>query len=490
MTYGRMTKACGSARAVAALVVAVTLASLLPESSHAGSRLFAAFPTPIWVHERAGDQDVSQWIINGQPADDGEYPAHAALFGRVPGGFAPICGATLVASRTVMTAAHCVTESGVQTSPADLLIALGRRKLSEVTSADIHAVASVDVHPGFSPVTGTNDVAMLTLAAPAQLASPNIEPVRVVRADEPAVWAPGAIATIVGWGDTNPGPPSAPSDVLLEANVPIRPDSACMSAYGADFVPTTMFCAGAADPDTGSADACQGDSGGPLLAPSDPAFALAGVISWGEGCNEEGFPGVYTRIGSNPLNAWVYERLPTAAFVVSANPQTGLPATFTSTSHPDFTSFRWDLDADGDFDDATGMAASQTYSTGGTRRVGLEATTAWGHRSTAHQDIAVAVPPSQPPSPPRGDTTAPETRITRGPRATTRARIATFRFRSNERGSLFQCRLERGPWRRCRSPRAYTGLSVGRHTFRVRARDAAGNVDRTPAVRRWRIRAR
>jgi hypothetical protein len=50
-----------------------------------------------------------------------------------------------------------------------------------------------------------------------------------------------------------------------------------------------------------------------------------------------------------------------------------------------------------------------------------------------------------------------------------------------------QCRIDRGLWRACRSPRTYRNLKKGLHTFRVRARDAAGNVDATPAKRSWRI---
>jgi hypothetical protein len=88
---------------------------------------------------------------------------------------------------------------------------------------------------------------------------------------------------------------------------------------------------------------------------------------------------------------------------------------------------------------------------------------------------------------PPPDTTPPNTRITAAPARLMRARRATFGFRSTERGSTFQCRLDRRTWRRCSSPTTYRGLAFGPHTFRVRARDAAGNVDPTPAVRRWLI---
>ena len=85
------------------------------------------------------------------------------------------------------------------------------------------------------------------------------------------------------------------------------------------------------------------------------------------------------------------------------------------------------------------------------------------------------------------DLTRPNTTITARPPANTRSRSATFRFTSNEAGSKFQCRHMSGPWTACSSPRTYTGLGVGMHTFRVRAIDAAGNMDATAAVDTWRV---
>jgi subtilisin family serine protease len=85
------------------------------------------------------------------------------------------------------------------------------------------------------------------------------------------------------------------------------------------------------------------------------------------------------------------------------------------------------------------------------------------------------------------DLTRPNTTITARPPANTRSRTATFRFKSSEAGSKFQCRHMSGPWTSCSSPRTYRGLGVGMHTFRVRAIDAAGNMDSTAAVDTWRV---
>jgi hypothetical protein len=102
--------------------------------------------------------------------------------------------------------------------------------------------------------------------------------------------------------------------------------------------------------------------------------------------------------------------------------------------------------------------------------------------------VAPAPPPPPPPGPTTSDTRPPNTRIRGGPKRVTRSRSATFRFGSTEAGSRFQCKLDRKPFRRCRSPKTYRRLRPGRHTFRVRAIDRAGNVDRSPAVKRWTIR--
>jgi hypothetical protein len=86
------------------------------------------------------------------------------------------------------------------------------------------------------------------------------------------------------------------------------------------------------------------------------------------------------------------------------------------------------------------------------------------------------------------DTRPPNTVIHGGPGRVTRSRTASFHLASTEPGSRFQCRLDRGRWRACRASVTLRRLARGRHTFRARAIDRAGNVDRTPAAKTWRIR--
>lgn len=101
-------------------------------------------------------------------------------------------------------------------------------------------------------------------------------------------------------------------------------------------------------------------------------------------------------------------------------------------------------------------------------------------------------PPLQP-APARTDRTPPQTRVKRRPApllftSGQRRRVA-FAFNATEPGARFQCRLDRQPFRPCRSPRAYL-VPPGRHTFRAFAIDAAGNRDRTPVVFKFRVRSR
>jgi hypothetical protein len=82
---------------------------------------------------------------------------------------------------------------------------------------------------------------------------------------------------------------------------------------------------------------------------------------------------------------------------------------------------------------------------------------------------------------------APQTFLRRKPAKKTHDRTPTFRFAADEPGSSFQCKLDRKPFRACRSPFTTKPLTVGPHTFKVRARDDSGKLDATPASYRFRI---
>jgi hypothetical protein len=85
------------------------------------------------------------------------------------------------------------------------------------------------------------------------------------------------------------------------------------------------------------------------------------------------------------------------------------------------------------------------------------------------------------------DTTPPDTKITKGPPKKTHKTTAKFKFTSSEAGSTFECKLDKGKFKKCGSPKTYKKLKPGKHVFKVRAIDKAHNVDPTPAKRKFTI---
>jgi hypothetical protein len=85
------------------------------------------------------------------------------------------------------------------------------------------------------------------------------------------------------------------------------------------------------------------------------------------------------------------------------------------------------------------------------------------------------------------DTTPPETNLTDQPRPISRDVSPSFSFASNEAGVSFECKLDAGEYQSCTSPKSYTLLSEGQHTFAVRAMDTAGNTDQTPVEYTWTV---
>lgn len=84
------------------------------------------------------------------------------------------------------------------------------------------------------------------------------------------------------------------------------------------------------------------------------------------------------------------------------------------------------------------------------------------------------------------DAAPPDTRLTSVPAAVSGA-SASFSFTGTDNCTLagFECKLDNGGWATCTSSQSYSALVNGAHTFQVRAKDATGNVDPTPATYTW-----
>ncbi|AZQ38431.1 MULTISPECIES: S1 family peptidase [Streptomyces] len=187
------------------------------------------------------------------------------------------CGGTLVSATKVVTAAHCLVDETTSS-----VRVVGGRTYRNGTNGTVSRVSDIWIHPDYTTATEGNDVAVLTLSTSMPYTTASY-----VDSSDTGVYAAGTTARIVGWGTTSSGGSS--SNQLRTATVPTVSDSSCRSSYGSDFIQSDMVCAGYT---SGGVDTCQGDSGGPLLI----GGVLAGIVSWGEGCAQAGYPGVYTRL--------------------------------------------------------------------------------------------------------------------------------------------------------------------------------------------------
>lgn len=104
-------------------------------------------------------------------------------------------------------------------------------------------------------------------------------------------------------GTLTEGGSSLPT-ALYEVTVPIVSRTTCRADYGTSAITTNMICAGLT---AGGKDSCQGDSGGPLVDAS--TRVLIGLVSWGQGCAEPNYPGVYTRVGSPSILSFITANL-------------------------------------------------------------------------------------------------------------------------------------------------------------------------------------
>uniref|UniRef100_UPI00398E4B37 transmembrane protease serine 9 n=1 Tax=Pristiophorus japonicus TaxID=55135 RepID=UPI00398E4B37 len=227
---------------------------------------------------------ISNRIVGGSQAAVGEWPWQVSL--RISG-VGHDCGATVVSSTWLLSAAHCFAYFRDPVSWEAMLGTINRNDQSSTTVK--RKFKRIIVHPFFNPSILDYDVALVELTRPVSF-SKSIQPVCLPSPTH--VFHTGKNCTITGWGALSEHNASLPI-TLQKATVQIVNQSECTKLYS-DPVTPQMICAGYIN---GQVDSCQGDSGGPMVCEESPGkWFLAGIVSWGEGCGRPNKPGIYTRV--------------------------------------------------------------------------------------------------------------------------------------------------------------------------------------------------
>lgn len=245
----------------------------------------ASLPTDNVVEESAR-------IVNGYTVDISDVPYQATLRRRLISGWGHMCGAVVINVRAVLTAAHC----GVSyvTEPSYLRLIVGTS--SRLSGGTTYEISVVHVHEEYSSSTLENDIAVLVTSKKMRFGK-NVQSVALAPPNHSLT--AGSEALVSGYGTTSFE--GTASSVLLAAKVNVVEQWTCAHAYlRIAAITSGMLCASASSP---ARDACQGDSGGPLVSDN----LLVGIVSWGEGCAEESYPGVYTRVSK--YYSWINGKL-------------------------------------------------------------------------------------------------------------------------------------------------------------------------------------
>lgn len=229
-----------------------------------------------------------------------------------------ICGATLISSNALLTAAHCVTYHGTpyaEVAEAFQVVLLPyssehrRNSGKNGTNSQALTLSSIHVHENYDPRTFEADIAVLKLARNVRL-STHVYPICVPASGqqneliERAQTTVGRIGTVLGFGMDSS---SKISPTLKMTRLPIVSPRECQAVSNL-FPSTSQFCAGSK-----GTTVCNGDSGGGLLfqEQDEPRlYYIQGIVSHGEhdedrtSCDPSKYT-IFTRVGA--FKAWMEE---------------------------------------------------------------------------------------------------------------------------------------------------------------------------------------
>ncbi|XP_010902547.2 serine protease 27-like [Esox lucius] len=244
-----------------------------------------------------GTSALNSKIVGGQDAHRGSWPWQASLhkFG------SHFCGGSLINREWVLTAAHCFQS----TNRFRLVVYLGRQNQQGANPNEVsRRVTKIIRHPNYSFMTNddnNNDLCLLKLSSPVSFTN-YIRPVCLAAPD--STFFAGTTSWVTGWGTTSSsGVPLPSPQPLQEVSVPVVGNRKCKCIYGSTIT-GNMICAGLSE---GGKDSCQGDSGGPMVNRVGTRWIQSGIVSFGNGCAQANYPGVYTRVSQ--YKTWINSQI-------------------------------------------------------------------------------------------------------------------------------------------------------------------------------------
>ena len=233
------------------------------------------------------------------------------------------CSGILISSNVVLTAAHCLVDEkeGVVLSN-NVSVWLGITQAHQASDNSATQVFQTIIHPKFDSTELTHDIAIIQLATP--IIKAGALPILIMDNEQQTrldhqlenQWVPFGdipeIFQVSGWGVTNANNQESTTSQLRQTLLGGVPDRACKELWSDTplaFDQYHILCA--TSPKVGvKRDTCTGDSGGPLVW-QDPVLVndrdfglrLAGIVSFGYGCSDPQYPGVYTQVAD--YRTWI-----------------------------------------------------------------------------------------------------------------------------------------------------------------------------------------
>ncbi|NXF03723.1 PAMR1 protease, partial [Smithornis capensis] len=232
-----------------------------------------------------------------------------------------ICSGALVNERTVVVAAHCVTDLGktIVLKTAELKVVLGKfyrdDDRDEKTIQNLR-ISAIIVHPNYDPILLDSDIAIIKLLDKARISS-RVQPICLSSSHDLTTSTEDLKVTVTGWkvlADIKD--PGYKNDTIRMGTVQMVDSLLCEQQYEDNGIQVSitdsMFCA--KQDTTAFSNICPSETGGiaaitlPGKASPEPRWHLMGLVSWGydKTCSLELYSG-YTK--ALPFKDWIEKNM-------------------------------------------------------------------------------------------------------------------------------------------------------------------------------------